>query len=302
VLVALAGNVAIAITKFAAFGLTRSTAMLTEAIHSLVDSVDQLLLLIGQRRAARPPDETHPFGYGMEIYFWSFVVALMIFVLGGAVSVWEGVHKLLEPSEINDPWINLVVLAVSALFEGASFAVSYREYRRVVQGRDVRFLRFLRLSKDPNLFATLLEDGAALIGLSIAALGVVGSGWLGLAWADGAASVGIGLLLVAVAAFMANETRSLIAGEAAVPRIVEAARAALQDPRVSEVIDLASLHLGPRSILVVVTLRFRSGLSGDEVQQAAAELSAKVRAADPRICGVYLSPGDIGPGQPAKAA
>jgi cation diffusion facilitator family transporter len=301
VLTALAGNLAIALIKFAAFFFTRSTAMLTEAIHSVVDTGDQLLLLVGQKRGARPPDASHPFGYGMETYFWSFIVALMIFVVGGALSIWEGAEKLLHPADMGRPWVNLVVLAASAVFEGASFSVAYREFRKMVQGRDVRIWRFVQLSKDPNLFATLLEDGAALVGLGLAALGVLGAGYLHLPWADGAASVGIGLLLVAVAGVMANETRSLIAGEAAAPLIVDAARMALEDPRVSSIVEVASLHLGPRSILVAVTLRFRSGLSGDEVQQAADELVRRVRAADPRIGGVFLRPG--GPvDQPAKAA
>jgi cation diffusion facilitator family transporter len=134
VLVALAGNLAIALIKAVAFFLTRSTAMLTEAIHSLVDTGDQVLLLIGQRRGARAADETHPFGYGMETYFWSFIVALMVFVMGGAVSIWQGVEKLLHPSPINRPWISIIVPALSAIFEGASFHNAYRAYRRLASG------------------------------------------------------------------------------------------------------------------------------------------------------------------------
>jgi cation diffusion facilitator family transporter len=300
VLAALAGNLAIAITKFAAWFFTRSTAMLTEAIHSLVDTADQLLLLVGQKRSARPRDASHPFGYGMEIYFWSFIVALMIFTLGGAVSIWEGVDKLLHPAEISRPWINLIVLGVSAVFEGTSFTIAYREYRKTVHGRDVRFFKFLRLSKDPNLFSTLLEDGAALTGLALAALGVVGAGWLHQPWADGAASIAIGLLLMGVAAFMANETRSLIAGEAAAPAIVDAACAALRDPRITDILEVSSLHLGPRSILVAVTVRFQDGMSGDEIRKAADEMVDRVRGADERICDVFLRPG--APPQAKKAA
>lgn len=291
-LAALAGNLAIAVTKFAAWFFTRSTAMLTEAIHSLVDTGDQVLLLVGQKRSARPRDASHPFGYGMEIYFWSFIVALMIFTLGGAVSIWEGVDKLMHPAEISRPWINLVVLGVSAVFEGTSFTIAYREYRKMVQGREVRFFKFLQLSKDPNLFSTLLEDGAALTGLALAALGVIGAGWLHMPWADGAASIAIGLLLMAVAAFMANETRSLIAGEAAAPAIVDAACAALRDPRITDILEVSSLHLGPRSILVAVTVRFAENMSGDEIRKAADEMVDRVRGADARICDVFLRPGE----------
>src|SRR5262249_12961400 len=156
----------------------------------------------------------HPFGYGMEVYFWAFVVALMIFLVGGAVSIWQGWARLSHHEPIERPWISLAVLAVSALFEGSSFSVAYRAFRRTVHGRRVRLYRFLKASKDPSLFATLMEDGAAVTGLAVAALGVIAAAWLGLWWADGAASIVIGLLLTGIAIFLANETRSLIAGEA----------------------------------------------------------------------------------------
>ncbi|MDB5424158.1 MAG: cation transporter [Phenylobacterium sp.] len=295
-LAALAGNLAIALTKLAAFAATGSTAMLTEAVHSFVDTSDQLLLLVGQKRADRPADETHPFGYGMEIYFWGFIVALMIFMVGGALSIWQGVEKIRHPAEIGRPWINLIVLALSAIFEGTSFRVAYRQYRQMVRGktvggREVKLWRFLSISKDPGLYTTLLEDGAALTGLALAAVGVIGAGWLGLYWMDGAASAAIGLLLVAVALFMANETRSLIAGEAAAPPIVEQARAAVEgDPRVAAIVEVASLQLGPRNILFAVTLTFRAGLSGADVQDAVDDLVARVRASDPRICDVFVRP------------
>lgn len=301
VLAALAGNLAVAVTKLAAFAATRSTAMLTEAIHSLVDTSDQLLLLIGQSRAGRPADETHPFGYGMEIYFWGFIVALMILMVGGAYSIWQGVEKIRHPVEIGRPWINLIVLAASAVFEGATFRIAYREFRRIVRGvrlrgRKVRLWRFLTVSKDPGLYSTLLEDGAALIGLGLAAIGVIGAAWLGLAWMDGAASLAIGLLLVAVALFTANETRSLIAGESAAPPIVAKARAAIEgDRRVAAIVEVASLQLGPRNILLAVTLTFRPGLSGEQVQEAVDDLVARARASDPRIFDVFIRPGSARP-------
>jgi cation diffusion facilitator family transporter len=301
VLAALAGNLGIALTKLLAFGVTRSTAMLTEAVHSFVDTSDQVLLLIGQRRADRPADDTHPFGYGMEIYFWGFIVALMIFLAGGAFSVWQGVEKILHPVEIDRPWINLIVLAVSAVFEGTSFRVAYRQYRDVVRGkkvrgREVKLWRFLSISKDPGLYTTLLEDGAALIGLALAAVGVIGAGWLGVAWMDGAASAAIGVLLVAVALFMANETRSLIAGESAAEPIVARARAAIDgDPRVLAIFEVASLHLGPRNILLAITLTFRHGLTSEDVQEAVDDMVARARASDPRICGVFIRPCSVDP-------
>lgn len=289
VLAALAGNLAIAATKFAAFAFTASTAMLTEGIHSLVDTGDQMLLLIGQKRAARAPNDSHPFGYGMETYFWSFIVALMIFLAGGAVAIWEGVEKILHPAPVTLPLVSFGVLAASALFEGLSFRTAYREYRQIVRGRDIRLVSFLRHSKDPNIFATLLEDGAALTGLALAAAGVAGSTLLGWAWADGAASVLIGLLLVAVAIFLANETRSLIAGEAAAPIIKDCVREAVgRAARLGEPLRLRTLHLGPRTILVTVAWRFKGEPSYAEVMEGLAEITADIRSADPRVCDVLF--------------
>ncbi|HTK35310.1 MAG TPA: cation diffusion facilitator family transporter [Caulobacteraceae bacterium] len=304
VLAAMAGNLSIAVVKFAAFLFTRSTAMLTEAIHSCVDTIDQLLLLIGQGRAVKAPDERHPFGYGMETYFWGFVVALMIFFAGGTVSIWQGLDKLRHPTPIDRPWINYLVLAFSAVFEGSSFAVAYREFRRTVAGRRVRLWNFLQASKDPSLFSTLMEDGAALTGLALAALGVTGSGYLGLPWADGAASIAIGALLLGVALFLANETRSLIAGEAAHPFVLERIRAVLaRDEQVVGVRRLDTLHLGPECILVAVEVRFVAGLDGQALLAAVKDLEARIGEADRRITPVYVSPctGEEPPGGPAPA-
>jgi cation diffusion facilitator family transporter len=289
VLAALAGNLAIAVTKFGAYAFTGSTAMLTEGIHSLVDTGDQLLLLVGQSRAARPPSESHPFGFGMETYFWSFIVALMIFLVGGLVAVLEGSEKLLHPEPLTRPGVNFGVLAISAACEGLSFRTAYREYRRAVRGRDVRLFSYLKVSKDPNVFATLLEDGAALAGLAVAALGVAGSSLLGWAWADGAASILIGLLLIAVALFLANETRSLIAGEAAAPGIVEAVQAALaRASELGEPLRVRTLHLGPQSILVSICWRFAGEPAFADFERTLAEIRACVRAADERISDVLF--------------
>lgn len=289
VFAALAGNLAIAVTKFVAALLTGSSAMLTEAIHSTVDTGNQGLLLLGLARAGRPPSQTHPFGYGMELYFWSFVVALMIFALGGAVSVYQGVHKILEPEAIDRAWINFLVIGLAVLFEGGSFLVAWREFK-AVRG-DVPFFAALKGSKDPSIFAVLLEDGAALLGLAIAALGVAGS-VMGLAWADGAASVAIGVLLVVVAVFLANETRSLLTGEAAAPRVVQAVREALaRDPRVENVTEVLSMHLGPREILLGVTLDFHDALTAGQIEDAADEFAALIQGVDARITRVFVRSG-----------
>jgi cation diffusion facilitator family transporter len=289
VFAALSGNLAIAVTKFAAALLTGSSAMLTEAIHSGVDTGNQGLLLLGLARANRPPSQSHPFGYGMELYFWSFVVALMIFALGGAVSVYQGVHKILRPEPIDRAWINFAVIGLSALFEGGSFVVAWREFK-TLRG-EVPFFRALKGSKDPSIFAVLLEDGAALLGLCLAALGVAGS-VAGLAWADGAASVAIGVLLVFIAGFLANETRSLLTGEAAAPRIVENVRQALaRDARVESVTEVLSMHLGPREILLGVTLDFQDRLTAGEIEDAADDFATLIQGVDPRITRVFVRSG-----------
>lgn len=287
---ALAGNLAIAVTKFVAFVLTGSSAMLTEAIHSTVDTGNQGLLLLGLARARKAPSETHPFGYGMELYFWAFVVALLIFSLGGAVSIYEGVHKIIEPEPIQRAWINFLVIGIAILFEGGSFLVAWKEFKVVRRGAP--FLRSLRLSKDPSIFAVLLEDGAALAGLVIAGLGVTGASLLGLPWADGAASIAIGVLLILVAVFLANETRSLLTGESASPRIVAEVRAALEaDPRVESVAEILSMHLGPQEILLGVTLDFRDDLTAVEIEDAGDDFAGVIRRVDPRITRVFVRSG-----------
>jgi cation diffusion facilitator family transporter len=299
---AAAGNMAIAVSKFVAFLLTGSSAMLTEAVHSLVDTGNQGLLLLGLRRAARPPDPGHPFGHGMELYFWSFVVALLIFALGGAFSIYEGFLRVFRPEPMESPWINFLVLGLAIGFEGGSFLVALREHRRRHGGRG-RLLSSIKASKDPSLFAVLLEDAGALIGLLMALAGVAASSLLGLNWADGVASIGIGVLLVLIATFMANETRSLLTGEAASPEIVQNVRRILEaDPRVVQVIEVLSLHLGPEEILVGVTIDFDDDLPGGGVEDAASELSARIQEAQPAITRLFLRPGEkVGEGRPRVA-
>ena len=295
VYVALAGNAAIAATKFTAAVLTGSAAMTSEAVHSVVDTLDQLLLLVGGARSSRPPDGSHPFGYGLEVYFWTFSVSVLVFLLGGAVSVAEGVLKLRAGAEGGGALVNAAVLAVSAVFEGICFAVGYRQYRKIARGR-LGLAAFVRRSKDPNLFVTLLEDGAALIGLALAAAGVAGR-VLGLAWADGAASIAIGLLLMAVAFLLANETRSLIAGESADPLVVEAVEHALSDGLDGwRAAETATLQLGPANILVCVTLDIPPEQTA-RTEEIARELTRRVRNADERVGRVYFRPA-TGDGDP----
>jgi cation diffusion facilitator family transporter len=291
---ALLGNVLVALAKFAAAGLSGSGAMLTEAIHSSADSVNQLLLLIGNKRSRAPADTSHAFGYGLEIYFWTFVVAVMVLIAGGAASIVEGLHKLGAAGPIKAPIANLAVLAVAAIFEAASFMVGYRAYRRSVRGRrvdgrEVGLWRFIQLSKDPNLYESLLEDLAALIGLGIAALGVAAGGLFGLRWADGAASIAIGILLILNSMVIARATQSLIAGEAAVTRIVEEIAAALRRlGRPVDAADIRTLHLGPHEILVALPVPKTTSESAHETGVEARKVAVAVRAIDERICDVLF--------------
>jgi cation diffusion facilitator family transporter len=288
---ALAGNIAIAVAKLIAFAASKSSAMLAEAIHSFVDSVDQILLLIGEARGRRPPDADHPLGHGMESYFWSFIVAVMVLLLGGGASFYQGLHRILSPVPVESPFISVTVLGVAAIFEATTLAFGYREFKRVVRGRDVPLWTFIQASKDPSLYGTLLEDSAALVGIAIAALGVLGSAVAGLRWADGAASLAIGGLLTAVAIVLANETRSLIAGEAVASPVMEDIKRRLTaDRRIDTVTEVATLHLGPHSVLVALTIRFAPKMTLPDLRRAIRELTNALKQVDGRIAYVYVRP------------
>ena len=288
---ALAGNIAIAVAKLVAFAFSKSSAMLAEAIHSLVDSVDQILLLVGESRGRRPPDADHPLGHGMESYFWSFIVAVMVLLLGGGASLYQGVHHILSPETIQLPFISFTVLGIAAIFEATTLAFGYREFKRVVRGRDVPLWTFIQASKDPSLYGTLLEDAAALIGIAIAALGVLGSAVVHLRWADGAASLAIGGLLTAVAIVLGDETRSLIAGEAvAAPVMDDIKRRLNADRRIEKVTEVATLHLGPKSVLVALTISFTSEMTLPDLREAIRELTIALKEVDGRIAYVYVRP------------
>jgi cation diffusion facilitator family transporter len=287
---ALAGNILVAASKYVAAILSGSSAMLTEAVHSTADCCNQLLLLVGVRRGKLPSDPSHQFGYGMEIYFWTFVVAMLVLLGGGAYSIYRGLSGLTTPHPIQSPALSLGVLLVSALFEGASFRVGYKQYKKVVAahrapGQSISLIQFIKLSKDPSLYESLLEDGAALAGIAIAAIGIVGSAYAGWLRADGLASLAIGVLLVVNATAILIATRSLVAGEAVAPQVLRDLKAALRDQPCSQrVSDLAMLHLGPSCVLVAVTL-----LPGDgDDAEIGNAIERRLKATDPRIIEVLF--------------
>ncbi len=248
VIAAFIGNGLIAVTKFAAAALTGSSAMFSEAVHSVVDTGNQALLLYGIKRARRPADARHPFGYGRELYFWAFVVAVMIFATGAGVSVYEGVSRIRHPEPVTDAYINYIVLGFAIVFEGGSFWVAFREFNRVKGGRG--YLAAVRVSKNPALFTVLLEDAAALVGLVIALVGIALAEALDLPALDGVASVLIGLMLAGVAALLAYETKGLLIGEAADPEVVAKVRRIVGvEHGVDRINEILTMHMGPRDVL-----------------------------------------------------
>ena len=263
---ALAGNGLIAITKFIAAALTGSSAMLSEAIHSVVDTGNQGLLLYGIRRSRRPPDAAHPFGYGSEIYFWSFVVAILIFGLGAGISFYEGVQKLLHPHPITSPYINYIVLAIAMVFEAGAWLVAYREFGKV-RGNFGLFEAVQR-SKDPTVFTVLFEDTAAMLGLLAALTGIACADFFAIVWADGAASLVIGFILAGTAALLAYETKGLLIGEAASRSLRQGVRGLVRRAReVRHINEMRTMHMAPNDILLALSLDFHDDLNVGRVEQ-----------------------------------
>jgi cation diffusion facilitator family transporter len=289
VLAALVANLGIAITKFVAFVVSGSTSMLAESVHSVADTGNQVLLLIGRGRANRPPSEEHPFGFGRERYFYGFVVSVMLFTVGAVFSVYEGAHKITHPEEIRSPLVPFIVLAVSAVLEGFSLRTAIHE-ANAVRG-DRSWSTFIRRTKSPELPVVLLEDTAALIGLVLAFAGV------GLAvlthdgrW-DGAGSLAIGLLLGLAAAILAMETKSLLIGESASTDVQRRIVAALEDgPEIARVIHMRTVHMAPDSVLVAAKVAVRENDSAEQITTGINTAERRVRAAVPIATTIYLEP------------
>jgi cation diffusion facilitator family transporter len=286
---ALAGNFLIAITKFGAALWTGSSVMLSEGVHSLVDTGNQLLLLYGYRRASRPPDKLHPLGYGRELYFWSFVVALLVFALGAGVSLYEGIGQILEKRPITDPIVNYVVIALSVIFEGASWWMARREFNKT-KG-DLSYYEAFRRSKNAPLFLVLFEDTAALIGLTVALCGNVASHHLGRPELDGVASLGISLVLAVTAVMLARESKELLIGEPAGARVINSImEIARKQDGVERVNGLMTVHLAPNEIVLALSLEFADRLTTPEIEQRVAELEKKLRSAHPEIVAMFVKP------------
>ena len=284
---ALAGNLAIALTKFGAAFWTGSAAMLSEAIHSTVDTGNQLLMLYGLRRAARPATEAHPFGYGLELYFWTFVVAILIFGLGAGVSIYEGIDKIRVPHPVENTLVNYVVLGLSFVFEGASWLVAFRAFRAQTKTSDL--LEAVQRSKDPTVFTVLLEDSAALAGLLIAGVGLACAEIFQLPVLDGVASVLIGLVLTGVALFLAAECKGLMLGEAADPIVRAGLRAIVAgSPGVHGVNEVLTMHFGPRDVLAAISLDFDDALPAEAAERTVSAVERQIKAAFPQVRRIFV--------------
>lgn len=286
--VAMAANLLIAATKFFAAWKTGSSAILSEGVHSVVDTGDQILLLYGMHRAERPADRDFPFGHGKEIYFWSFVVAILIFALGAGISLYEGVLHLLQPSELTSPLINYLIIAAAIVFEGISWAFSLREFRKGKKpGRG--YLEAISKGKDPTLFLVLMEDSAALLGLFTALAGIALTQLTGNPVYDGVASIVIGVILGATAAFLASETKGLLIGEAADRDAMQAIRAIVEKgEHVDHVNEVLTLQMGPDYVLATISLDFASGASSDEVEQSVVALESQIVERLPVVKKVFI--------------
>ena len=287
ILIALAGNFAIAVTKFVAAALTGASAMFAEGVHSVVDTGNQALLLLGTRRARRPADARHPFGYGKELYFWSFVVAILLFSIGAGVSFWEGMHKLRDPHPVENPLVAFAVLLIAMGFEGYAFRAALREAnaRRGTRG----LFSWVRDSKDSALFTILFEDTGALLGLAVAFGMLLFSVLLDMPELDAWASIVIGGLLAIAAVILAVETKSLLVGEAADPEVgARLKRIADEDPRILRVNEALTLHFGPEDVLATLSLDFRDGIDSSEVEAAVSDLEARIKRERPEIRRVFI--------------
>ena len=286
---ALVGNLLVAVTKAVAAVFTNSASMASEAVHSLVDTGNELLLLYGMSRSRRAPDQEHPLGYGRELYFWSFIVALLVFAVGAGVSIYQGVEHIRAPEPIRNPLINYVVLALAFLFEGGSWWVALRQFR--ASKGEMGLLEAIHRSKDPPSFMVLLEDSAALLGIAVAALGTFLSVSLHQPALDGAASIVIGLILAATAVVLARESKSLLIGEQASPHlarsVIDMARA---EPGVHAANGLLTVQLAPDQVVVALSVEFGSDCTAAQIEAQVVALEDKAKAAFPEIVMLFIKP------------
>ncbi|MGN6733630.1 MAG: cation diffusion facilitator family transporter [Candidatus Binatia bacterium] len=298
---AIVANLAIAVTKFIAAGFTGSSAMLSEGIHSLVDTGNGGLMLLGVRRSRRPPDTAHPFGYGKELYFWTLIVAIVIFAVGGGISAYEGILHILNPKPFTDPLWNYIVLGIAMVFEGYSFTVAFKAFE--AERGKLSIWQSIDQSKDPTTYTVLFEDSAALVGLVVAFIGVFLAQFFDNPYFDGAASIVIGLILAAVAVLLAYESKGLLVGEAVDPETLkDIRRLAESDPRVESVTNALTMYFGPHTILLAMDLSFRPNLSAIEVEESIDRLEENVRSRYPNVKHIFIESESLAPTSKRRVA
>ena len=286
---ALAADILIAITKFIAGAYTNSSSMISEGIHSLVDTSNQLLLLYGLKRSRKPPDKRKPFGYGKELYFWSFIVSILIFGLGGGLSVYQGIVHIRHPEPLGDPFWNYVVLAFSFLFDGLSFVIAVREFNKA-RG-DMPFWNAIIKSKDPSSFLVLFEDGAAVLGLMIVFVLMLLSHSLNMPRLDGVASLLVGLLLIFSSMILARESRSLLMGEGIAPETQKKIRDLVEkDEAVLKVANILSTYQSPEEVILMLLIQFKHDLDTDEITDAIDRIRELIKEKFPLVEFVLIQP------------
>jgi cation diffusion facilitator family transporter len=292
VVAAILGNLAIATTKFFAAVFSGSSAMLSEAIHSLVDTGNGALILLGIRNSRKPPDAEHPFGHGRELYFWTLMVGVLIFGVGGGMSVYEGLTHLTHPTRIEDAKWSYIVLGLSAVFESVSWYFGWKAFSKERRGRGV--FEVIHSTKDPTSFSVLLEDSAALLGLAVALLGIFLSQILNQPYFDGAASIVIGMLLCTIAIVMVHESRGLLIGEGVDQKTLKNLRAIVEaDEDVAHVQHLHTIYQSPRTVLLAIELRFHDHISAVDVRKAVRRLETNIQERYPEIKYVFFGTASI---------
>ena len=287
IIAALIGNALISVTKFVAATITGSAAMMSEGIHSLVDTGNQILLLYGMKRAAKPADEDFPFGYGKEIYFWSFIVAILIFALGGGISIYQGIHHVQHPEPIANALVNYIVLGLALVFEGAAWYFAFREFSRV-KGR-WGYLEAIQRDKDPSIFVVLFEDSAAMLGLLVAFVGVWLSEATGILIFDGIASIIIGLILLGTSVWLAYETKGLLIGESANQPVIRGIRDTLRGKaNINYVNEVLTMHMGPDFILANISVDFDDKITAKQVEADIAAIDRSIKQEYPQIKRVFI--------------
>ena len=293
--VALAANLLIAIIKFISGGITRSTAMISEGVHSLVDTTNQLLLLLGIHRSKRSADARRPFGYGKELYFWSFIVSILIFALGAGVSFYQGYVHIKQPAMSGPSYWNYVVLGFSLVFEGASFVIAFRQFRKTEVKGDLSLWGAVRRSKDPTVFMVLFEDGAAVIGVVTVLICLIVGHITHNPYLDGIASLLVGVILTAASALLARESRSLLIGEGIsseteneIIAIVKKERSVISTPRIF------SIYQSPEEVLLLIMLSFTPGITVGELNDKIDAIKARIKQRYPKIAYIVIQPDDGG--------